>query len=195
VRRLIDGIEAELIAERARREGAERRDRTLRDQIAKEAHAQQELRRERDDAIEELAAIKARLGDADRHKVDLLGQIEEQSRRIADLENERQRLMLAAEAARSKIDLSEPTTSSLNANNDTPAEPGVEAATSASNKVEPSVELSKPVEPHATESAQGSRSMPFRESRTSEILAVLGPMFGIVLLIAVLALVLTLGGR
>jgi hypothetical protein len=36
-RRMIDGLEAELVSERARREAAERRDKVLREQIAKEA--------------------------------------------------------------------------------------------------------------------------------------------------------------
>src|SRR5262249_16048217 len=61
VRRSIDALEAERLAERARREAAERRDRTLRDQIVKEAQAQQELRRERDHALDEVAELKAQL--------------------------------------------------------------------------------------------------------------------------------------
>jgi TIR domain len=65
VRRQIDTLEAELVAERARRDGAERRDRTLREQIVKEA---QELTRERDEAREELSAVKARLAVAERNE-------------------------------------------------------------------------------------------------------------------------------
>ena len=61
VRRHIDTLDAELVAERARRDAAERRDRTLRDQIAKEAQAQQELRRELDHAHDEVAGLRARL--------------------------------------------------------------------------------------------------------------------------------------
>jgi seryl-tRNA synthetase len=61
VRRMTDALEAELVAERARREAAERRDRTLREQIAKEAQAQQELRRELDQALDEVSALKHRL--------------------------------------------------------------------------------------------------------------------------------------
>jgi TIR domain/PAN domain len=58
VRRQIDEIEAELVGERARREGAERRDRTMQAQIAKEVELQQALKRERDDALDEVAALK-----------------------------------------------------------------------------------------------------------------------------------------
>jgi chromosome segregation ATPase len=58
VRRQIDEIEAELVGERTRREGAERRDRTMQGQIAKEVEVQQILKRERDDALDEVAALK-----------------------------------------------------------------------------------------------------------------------------------------
>src|SRR5262249_27257922 len=50
---------AELVGERTRREGAERRDRTMQAQIAKEVELQQALKRERDDALDEVAAIKS----------------------------------------------------------------------------------------------------------------------------------------
>jgi TIR domain len=63
VRRQIDEIEAELVGERTRREGAERRDRTMQAQIAKEVEAQQALKRERDDAIGEVAKLKATVED------------------------------------------------------------------------------------------------------------------------------------
>ena len=58
VRKQIDEIEAELVGERTRREGAERRDRTMQAQIAKEVEAQQVFKRERDDALDEVAALK-----------------------------------------------------------------------------------------------------------------------------------------
>jgi hypothetical protein len=90
VRRLIDGIEAELIAERARREGAERRDRTLRDQIVKEAQAQQELRRERDEALEEVSTLKLRIENIEHEKSNQDGRAQ-LLQRIKELENERQR--------------------------------------------------------------------------------------------------------
>src|SRR5262249_50346883 len=56
--RQIDEIEAELVGERTRREGAERRDRTMQAQIAKEVEVQQLLKRERDYAFDEVAALK-----------------------------------------------------------------------------------------------------------------------------------------
>jgi hypothetical protein len=59
VRRQIDELEAELVGERSRREGAERRDRTLQAQIAKEAEVQQYLKEERDIALDEVEALKA----------------------------------------------------------------------------------------------------------------------------------------
>src|SRR5262245_43158454 len=68
VRRQIDELEAELVGERSRREGAERRDKILQAQIAKEAETQQELKRERDSALEELT--RARL-DAEARVTDL----------------------------------------------------------------------------------------------------------------------------
>jgi TIR domain len=59
VRRQIDEIEAELVGERTRREGAERRDRTMQAQITKEVEVQQILRQERDVAFDEVAKLKA----------------------------------------------------------------------------------------------------------------------------------------
>jgi hypothetical protein len=102
VRRQIDTLEAELVAERARRDGAERRDRTLREQIVKEAQAQQELTRERDEARDELSAVKARLAVAERNEARpnehqrLVCELEEARARIATLE----RSISEAEAVR-----------------------------------------------------------------------------------------------
>jgi VIT1/CCC1 family predicted Fe2+/Mn2+ transporter len=59
VRRQIDELEAELVGERSRREGAERRDKVLQAQIAKEAEVQQYLKEERNIALDEVAALKA----------------------------------------------------------------------------------------------------------------------------------------
>jgi hypothetical protein len=103
VRRLIDEMEAELVAERARREGAERRDRTLRDQIVKEAQAQQELRRERDDAQEELAALKSQLEAMQKGKAEWGRERQALSRQIEQLQNERQLHPSEADEARRKI--------------------------------------------------------------------------------------------
>src|SRR5262249_24145237 len=59
VRRQIDELEAELVGERSRREGVERRDKVLQTQIAKEAEVQQYLKEERDIALDEVDALKA----------------------------------------------------------------------------------------------------------------------------------------
>jgi hypothetical protein len=59
IRRQIDELEAELVGERSRREGAERRDRVLQAQIAKEAEVQQYLKEERNIALDEVDALKA----------------------------------------------------------------------------------------------------------------------------------------
>ena len=64
VSRMIDGLEAELVSERARRESAERRDKTLREQIVKEAQARQDLVRELEHAREEIEMLKARMQGA-----------------------------------------------------------------------------------------------------------------------------------
>src|SRR5262249_18384477 len=58
VRQRMDEKDAELVGERARRQGAERRDKVLQAQIAKEAEVQQVLTRERDDALDAVAALK-----------------------------------------------------------------------------------------------------------------------------------------
>jgi predicted nucleic acid-binding Zn-ribbon protein len=59
VRRQLDEMEAELVGERARREGAERRDKIMQARIAKEAEVQLDLKQERDKALDEVAALKA----------------------------------------------------------------------------------------------------------------------------------------
>ena len=59
IRRTLDSMEANLVAERSRRETAERRDRTFREQIAKEAEARQQLQAERDHALEQIAQQQA----------------------------------------------------------------------------------------------------------------------------------------
>jgi chromosome segregation ATPase len=59
-----------LVGERARREGAERRDKVLQAQIAKEAEIQQDLKQERDKALNEVAALKATLGELTQARAD-----------------------------------------------------------------------------------------------------------------------------
>src|SRR6266545_4434784 len=99
LRRTIDTLEAELVAERARRDAAERRDRTLRDQIAKEAQAQQELRRERDHALEEIDALNVRLEAAVRAGQ---GATAAEAERVAELERRISELEQARDAARAE---------------------------------------------------------------------------------------------
>src|SRR5262245_11284080 len=70
VRRQIDELEAELVGERARREGAERRDRVLQTQIAKEAEVQQDLKRERDEALDQVAALKTTVEELTQARAD-----------------------------------------------------------------------------------------------------------------------------
>jgi hypothetical protein len=70
VRRQIDEIEAELVGERTRREGAERRDRTMQAQIAKEVEVQQVLKRERDDAFDQVAALKTAVDELTQARAD-----------------------------------------------------------------------------------------------------------------------------
>ena len=64
VRRNIDLIEAELVGETARREAAERRDRTLRDQIVKEAEGRQRIRVELDQALQRIDELDDLLSKA-----------------------------------------------------------------------------------------------------------------------------------
>jgi hypothetical protein len=63
VRQMIDEKDAELVAERARREGVERRDRILQTQIGKEVQLQQELKRELDESRHEVAALKQAIAE------------------------------------------------------------------------------------------------------------------------------------
>jgi hypothetical protein len=58
--RIIANIESELIAERSRREAEEVRDNVQRAQIVKQAQLQQDLKRERDSALDEMRALQAK---------------------------------------------------------------------------------------------------------------------------------------
>jgi hypothetical protein len=66
VQQRIDELDAELIAERARREAAESRNKVLRAQIAKEAQGDEDLRHERDKALDEVTALRATVQQLDR---------------------------------------------------------------------------------------------------------------------------------
>jgi hypothetical protein len=107
VRRQIDEIEAELVGERARRGGAERRDKVLQAQIAKEAEIQQDLKQERDKALDEVAALNAtvekltRVGaeaatrelEAERRDRALQAQIAKEAEAFQDLKRERDKTL------------------------------------------------------------------------------------------------------
>lgn len=64
VKESIDRIEVRLVAEQARREAAEKRNKTFRDQIEKEAHTQAELKHELEEALQEVAALKEKIPHA-----------------------------------------------------------------------------------------------------------------------------------
>jgi TIR domain/PAN domain len=85
VRQRMDEKDAELVAERARRQGAERRDKTLQTQIAKEAETQQELKRERDGALDEIAALKTTLEESTRARSEAQARETDTLRQIAAL--------------------------------------------------------------------------------------------------------------
>lgn len=70
MQRKIYELEAELVAERARREGVENRDRALQGQITKEVLAQDNVRRERNEAIEEVLRLKLTIQELRRARED-----------------------------------------------------------------------------------------------------------------------------
>jgi TIR domain/PAN domain len=82
VRQQLDELEAELVGERARREGVERRDKTLQGQIAKEAQAHQDLKREFDKSLDEVAAAKANVGELSQRLNEANAQLSSSARRI-----------------------------------------------------------------------------------------------------------------
>jgi PAN domain len=75
-------LEAELVGERARRDGVERRDKTLQAQIAKEAQAHQDLKREFDKSLDEVATAKANLVELSQRLDEANAQILASARRI-----------------------------------------------------------------------------------------------------------------
>src|SRR3984893_1647116 len=70
VRRQIDEIEAVMVGERTRREGAERRDKTMQAEIGKEVEVKQAWKRERDDAVDEVAKLKATVEELNQARAD-----------------------------------------------------------------------------------------------------------------------------
>jgi hypothetical protein len=100
VRRQIDEIEAELVGERTRREGAERRDNIMRAQIGKEAQIQLELKQERDKALDEVAELKATVEKLTPARSDAEAQAERQQQ----LKSERNKALDEVGALRTKVD-------------------------------------------------------------------------------------------
>src|SRR6478672_12963582 len=96
VRRQIDEIEAELVGERTRREGAERRDRTMQAQIAKEVEVQQALKRERDDAVDEVVKLKSTVEELTQARANADARVLDLSQRLRNVRKSK-----AQETARS----------------------------------------------------------------------------------------------
>jgi TIR domain len=92
VRHQIDQLEAELVAQRARCDKVERRDKVLQAQIAKEAEAYQDLKLERDTAHDEVAALKATNA-----KLTQAQQATEQARLAAEAQEAKRQQELARE--------------------------------------------------------------------------------------------------
>jgi chromosome segregation ATPase len=82
VRQQLDELDAELVGERARREGVERRDKTLQAQIAKEAQAHQDLKREFDKSLDEVATAKANVVELSQRLNEANAQLSTSARRI-----------------------------------------------------------------------------------------------------------------
>ena len=85
-RQRLNRLEAELVAERARCEEAEGRDKELKTQIAKEAKTQQGLKRERDNALGEVSELKTAIEERERASQ---AQIEREERTRQGLISER----------------------------------------------------------------------------------------------------------
>jgi len=75
VKQAIDRLEAGYFAEQTRREAAEKRNKTLRDQIEKEARTQADLKHERDLVLEQIATLKEQLANAAQHNASLEEQL------------------------------------------------------------------------------------------------------------------------
>jgi C4-dicarboxylate-specific signal transduction histidine kinase len=104
----MDVLDTELVAERARREVAERRDKTLRDQIAKEAQSQQELSRERDHALQEVVDLKSRLAAMTAYLAKQESHASELSKRLREEEEHQRQLIDRCETAERAIETLKP---------------------------------------------------------------------------------------
>jgi TIR domain len=103
VRRSLDALEAELIAERARREASERRDRTFRDQLVTEAQARQELQAEVDGARDQIADLTARLEAASESRTGDRLRADDVAVRLRESERDRDALVAERERANARI--------------------------------------------------------------------------------------------
>lgn len=90
MQRKVHELEAELEAERARREGVESRNRAWQAQIAKEVLAQEDLRRERNKAVDEAAALKMTVGALSRERSEIEARAADLSQRLNSAEAQRQ---------------------------------------------------------------------------------------------------------
>src|ERR1043166_6371925 len=95
----LDELEAELIAERARREGAESRNKALRAQIAKGAQGDEDLRHERDKAIDEVTALRTTVEDLNRALSEAEERTAQESQRANKADSRRQTVERQLEAA------------------------------------------------------------------------------------------------
>src|ERR1043166_2142220 len=86
----LDELEAELIAERARREGTESRNKVLRAQIAKEAQGDEDLRHERDKAIDEVTSLRATVQQLNRALSEAEARTAQESQRANEADFRRQ---------------------------------------------------------------------------------------------------------
>jgi hypothetical protein len=102
VQRQIHELQGELIAERARREAAEARDRSWQAQIARVAQAEQEARRERDNASDGMVGLRAELEAKARECAGYEARLAELSRRLEETQALRQTLAERLEASSQK---------------------------------------------------------------------------------------------
>lgn len=89
MQRKFDELEAELLAERARRESAESRDKILQAQIAKEVSRQVDLKREHDSSLDQIANLTTRVAELSRERKNAEAQTENLRRRLSFAEARR----------------------------------------------------------------------------------------------------------
>jgi hypothetical protein len=95
----MDELEAELLAERGRREAVQSRNKALQIQISKEAQGHLDLRDERDKAIDEVVALRATVQQLNRALSEAEKATAQQSRRANEADSRRQAIERRLEAA------------------------------------------------------------------------------------------------